>query len=65
MVLSHSDLEFRIQTGGLKKIEAIIRAFKLEDVGIALVKSGIVGITVSEVLVAYDPNTDLRKFLPK
>jgi len=33
----------------MKKIEAIIRPFKLEDVKIALVKSGIVGMTVSEV----------------
>jgi len=33
----------------MKKIEAIIRPFKLEDVKIALVDSGIVGMTVSEV----------------
>jgi len=33
----------------LKKIEAIIRPFKLEEVKIALVNSGIVGMTVSEV----------------
>ena len=33
----------------MKKIEAIIRPFKLEDVKIALVNSGIVGVTVSEV----------------
>ena len=33
----------------MKKIEAIIRPFKLEDVKIALVHSGIVGMTVSEV----------------
>jgi len=33
----------------MKKIEAIIRPFKLEDVIIALVNSGIVGMTVSEV----------------
>ena len=33
----------------MKKIEAIIRQFKLEDVKIALVNSGIVGMTVSEV----------------
>ena len=31
------------------KIEAIIRPFKLEDVKIALVNLGIVGMTVSEV----------------
>ena len=33
----------------MKKIEAVIRHFKLEDVKIALVNSGIVGMTVSEV----------------
>ena len=33
----------------MKKIEALIRPFKLEDVKIALVNSGIVGMTVSEV----------------
>ena len=33
----------------MKKIEAIIRPFKLEDVKIALVNSGIFGMTVSEV----------------
>jgi len=33
----------------MKKIEAIIRPFKLEDVKIALVNSGSVGMTVSEV----------------
>ena len=49
MVLSPSDLEFRIQIGGMKKIEAIIRPFKLEDVKIALVNSGIGDMTVSEV----------------
>jgi nitrogen regulatory protein P-II 1 len=33
----------------LKKIEAIIRPFKLDDVKIQLVNAGIVGMTVSEV----------------
>jgi len=33
----------------MKNIEAIIRPFKLEDVKIALVNSGIDGMTVSEV----------------
>jgi nitrogen regulatory protein P-II 1 len=33
----------------LKKIEAIIRPFKLDDVKIALVNAGIVGMTVLEV----------------
>ncbi len=33
----------------MKKIEAIIRPFKLDDVKIALVNAGVVGMTVSEV----------------
>ena len=33
----------------MKKIEAIIRPFKLEDVKLSLVNAGIVGMTVSEV----------------
>ena len=33
----------------MKKVEAIIRPFKLEDVKLALVNTGIVGMTVSEV----------------
>ena len=33
----------------MKKVEAIIRPFKLEDVKIALVNAGIIGMTVSEV----------------
>ena len=33
----------------MKKIEAIIRPFKPEDVKLALVNAGIVGMTVSEV----------------
>ena len=33
----------------MKKIEAIIRPFKLDEVKIALVNSGVVGMTVSEV----------------
>jgi nitrogen regulatory protein PII len=33
----------------MKKVEAIIRPFKLEDVKIALVNAGLVGMTVSEV----------------
>ena len=40
---------FNVQSLIMKKIEAIIRPFKLEDVKIALVNSGIVGMTVSEV----------------
>jgi len=38
-----------IQSSSMKKIEAIIRPFKLEDVKIALVSAGIVGMTVTEV----------------
>ena len=33
----------------MKKVEAIIRPFKLDDVKIALVNAGVVGMTVSEV----------------
>jgi nitrogen regulatory protein P-II 1 len=33
----------------VKKVEAIIRPFKLDEVKIALVNAGIVGMTVSEV----------------
>ena len=33
----------------LKKIQAIIRPFKLDEVKIALVNAGIIGVTVSEV----------------
>ena len=43
------DRNRNVQSLIMKKIEAIIRPFKLEDVKIALVNSGIVGMTVSEV----------------
>ena len=33
----------------MKKVEAVIRPFKLEDVKLALVNAGIVGMTVTEV----------------
>ena len=33
----------------VKKVEAVIRPFKLEDVKVALVEAGIIGMTVSEV----------------
>ena len=33
----------------MKRVEAIIRPFKLDEVKIALVNAGIVGMTVSEV----------------
>jgi nitrogen regulatory protein PII len=36
-------------TGGMKKIEAIIKPFKLDDVKDALHDAGVSGITVSEV----------------
>jgi nitrogen regulatory protein P-II 1 len=36
-------------TESMKKVEAIIRPFKLDEVKIALVNAGIVGMTVSEV----------------
>ena len=32
----------------MKKVEAIIRPFKLDDVKVALVNAGIIGMTVSE-----------------
>ena len=33
----------------MKKVEAIIRPFKLDEVKIALINAGIVGMTISEV----------------
>ncbi len=33
----------------MKKIEAIVRPFKLDDIKIALVNAGIAGMTISEV----------------
>ncbi|PSP16516.1 MAG: transcriptional regulator [Cyanobacteria bacterium QS_8_64_29] len=33
----------------MKKIEAIVRPFKLDEVKVALVNAGVVGMTVSEV----------------
>ena len=33
----------------MKRIQAIIRPFKLEEVKIALVNAGIIGVTISEV----------------
>ena len=35
--------------GAMRKVEAIIRPFKLEDVKVALVEAGIIGMTVTEV----------------
>ena len=52
-MLSYVDTDKHIeQKSGvkkLKKVEAIIRPFKLDEVKIALVNAGIVGMTVSEV----------------
>ena len=42
-------LEVRQGSQPMKKVEAIIRPFKLEDVKVALVEAGIIGMTVSEV----------------
>ncbi|MAR06601.1 MAG: transcriptional regulator [Cyanobium sp. NAT70] len=33
----------------MRKVEAVIRPFKLEDVKVALVEAGIIGMTVTEV----------------
>ena len=38
-----------VQNCNHEKVEAIIRPFKLEDVKVALVEAGIIGMTVSEV----------------
>ena len=46
----------------MKKIEAIIRPFKLEDVKIALVNSGIVGMTVSEVRGFGSQNGQVERY---
>ena len=59
---------------GMKKIEAIIKPFKMEDVRDALIESGIDGVTVSQVkmLGRRDAHTDTSggseyviDFLPK
>ena len=42
-------LEVRQGSKPMKKVEAISRPFKLEDVKVALVEAGIIGMTVSEV----------------
>ena len=42
-------LDLRPGSQPMKKVEAIIRPFKLEDVKVALVEAGIIGMTVSEV----------------
>jgi nitrogen regulatory protein P-II 1 len=41
--------DFVWETVNVKKIEAIVRPFKLDEVKIALVNAGVVGMTVSEV----------------
>ena len=45
----HGMLELWPGSQPMKKVEAIIRPFKLEDVKVALVEAGIIGMTVSEV----------------
>ena len=45
----HGMLDLRPGCQTMKKVEAIIRPFKLEDVKVALVEAGIIGMTVSEV----------------
>ena len=48
--LGHTNLDDRAGSlQPMKKVEAIIRPFKLDEVKIALVNAGIVGMTVSEV----------------
>ena len=42
-------LDLRPGSKPMKKVAAIIRPFKLEDVKVALVEAGIIGMTVSEV----------------
>ena len=45
----------------MKKIEAIIKPFKLDDVKEALVEAGIEGMTISEVKVMED-SKDILNF---
>lgn len=55
----------------MKKVEAFIRHFKLEEVALALIPLGISGLTASEVrgTIAHRPWLDvssgLAEFLPK
>ncbi len=49
MIKQRGEAYFRPLRSIMKKIEAIIRPFKLDEVKIALVNAGIVGMTVSEV----------------
>ena len=58
----------------MKKVEAIIRPFKLDDVKMALVNAGIVGMTVTEVrgfgrqkgqVERYRGSEDTAEFLQK
>jgi nitrogen regulatory protein PII len=60
-------------TETMKKIEAIIRPFKMEDVRAALIEMGIEGVTVTEVKVSdrrrgqtnITPSDYAVEFLPK
>ena len=45
----HGILKGEAACSRMKKVEAVIRPFKLEDVKVALVEAGIIGMTVSEV----------------
>ena len=45
----HGMLEVSAGSQPMKKVAAIIRPFKLEDVKVALVEAGIIGMTVTEV----------------
>ena len=49
MILENSERTIQGVCNQMKKVEAIIRPFKLDEVKIALVNAGIVGMTVSEV----------------
>lgn len=49
IITTDNDLIRKRGVTSLKKVEAIIRPFKLDEVKIALVNAGIVGMTVSEV----------------
>jgi nitrogen regulatory protein P-II 1 len=43
------DRDFRVPGGAMKKIEAVIKPFKLDEVREALAEVGVTGLTVTEV----------------
>jgi nitrogen regulatory protein P-II 1 len=49
LVSAYTFINIELRRQKMKKVEAIIRPFKLDEVKIALVNAGIVGMTVSEV----------------